>query len=233
MLSLRNISTGYGGRQVLFGLSAEVSGGEIVAVIGPNGAGKSSALKAVCGLIPLWQGEIRFDDERLSESTPAENMARGITFCPQGNRVFSDLTVKENLEVGGYLLPRKEMRVRTSEVLGLFPCLRDRLRQKAGTLSGGERQMVAFARAMVSHPKLLILDEPSLGLAPQLVREVFDRIVQVNQDRGVAVLIVEQKVHEVLRICHRVYSLKLGRIAFAGLPEELRTDPEKLRYLFF
>ncbi|NQT94139.1 MAG: ABC transporter ATP-binding protein [Lentisphaerae bacterium] len=232
MLEIRELETGYGKKQVIFGLSLDVGEGEIVAIIGPNGAGKSTVLKAVCGLIPAWKGEIRFDGAATNGSTPAENVARGITFAPQGNRVFADLTVMENLEIGGYPLPRKEAKERIAHMLELFPVLKERVRQDAGKLSGGEQQMLALARALVPKPKLLMLDEPSLGLAPNLLATVFERIAAVSREAGVAVLIVEQKVREVLDICHRAYSMKLGKIAFEGQPDELLSDAGRLRDLF-
>jgi len=232
MLEIRELETGYGKKQVVFGLSLDVREGEIVALIGPNGAGKSTVLKAVCGLIPAWKGEIRFDGTPTNGSTPAQNVARGITFAPQGNRVFADLTVVENLEIGGYPLPRKEAKQRIAQVLDLFPVLKERLRQDAGRLSGGEQQMLALARALVPKPKLLMLDEPSLGLAPNLVTTVFRRIAEINRETGVGMLIVEQKVREVLEVCNRVYSMKLGRVAFEGPPGELKSDRARLRDLF-
>jgi branched-chain amino acid transport system ATP-binding protein len=224
--------TGYGKKQVLFGVSLEVAERDVVALIGPNGAGKSTVLKTVCGLLRPWKGEVRFDGALIDGCAPARNVARGITFAPQGNRVFDELTVLENLQMGGYQLPRKELSGRIEEVFNLFPLLKGRARQNAGKLSGGEQQMLAFARALVPKPKLLMLDEPSLGLQPNLVDAVFDKVASVNRDQGVTVLIVEQKVRQVLSIRRRVYSLKLGRVAFAGAPGEIADDTEKLRRLF-
>lgn len=232
MLQISDLETGYGKKQVLFGVSLQVPEGKTVALIGPNGAGKSTVLKAVCGLIPVWKGEVCFDGALLNGSTPAQNVARGITLAPQGNRVFDELTVMENLEIGGYQLPRQELRDRIDEVFQMFPVLKDRARQDAGKLSGGEQQMLSFARALVPKPKLLMLDEPSLGLAPNLAGAVFDKVSEINRETGVTILIVEQKVREVLGICDRVYSLKLGKVAFAGKPEEVQQDRDKLRELF-
>lgn len=232
MLAIRELETGYGKKQVLFGLSMEVREGEIVALIGPNGAGKSTVLKTVCGLIPAWKGEIWFNGSPVNGTTPARNVARGITFAPQGSRVFHDLTVKENLEVGGSQLPRKVVRERIEHILQFFPALKERTRQNAGRLSGGEQQMLALARALVQKPKLLMLDEPSLGLSPNLVRTVFEKIVEINRENKLSIFIVEQKVREVLEICNRVYSMKLGKVAFEGRPEELRDDKTKLKNLF-
>ena len=232
MLEIRELETGYGKKQVLFGLTLEVCVGEIVALIGPNGAGKSTVLKTVCGLIPAWKGEISFNGDITKGSTPARNVARGITFAPQGNRVFADLTVIENLEIGGFQLPRNELKSRITQMFQMFPVLKERARQDAGKLSGGEQQMLALARALVPNPKLLMLDEPSLSLSPNLVATVFRKISEINDDTGVTILIVEQKVLEVLDICKRIYSIKLGKVAFKGSPNELKQDKAKLKQLF-
>jgi len=202
-----------------------------VVLIGPNGAGKSTVLKAVCGLVPAWKGEICFGGTAINDSTPATNVARGITFAPQSNRVFDELTVLENLEVGGFQLPKKELKDRIEEVFGLFPVLKERARQLAGKLSGGEQQMLAVARALVPRPKLLMLDEPSLGLAPNLVTAVLDKVYEINHDTGIAVLIVEQKVRDVLRIANRAYGLRLGKVMLEGSSDEIG-NPENLHPLF-
>lgn len=230
MLELKNIETGYGKKQVLFGLSMKVQEGKIVAIIGPNGAGKSTILKAVCGLIPTWKGEICFDNIRVNGSSPAKSVKRGITFCPQGNRVFDELSVVENLQVGGIHLRPKELQDGIDRVLHLFPVLKDRLRQSAGSLSGGEQQMLALGRSLITKPKLLMLDEPSLGLSPNLVSTVFERVSQINQDMGIAILIVEQKVRQVLEFCHSVYGIKLGKVVFEGVPKDLADS--KLEKIF-
>ncbi|MCK4886921.1 MAG: ABC transporter ATP-binding protein [Planctomycetes bacterium] len=231
MLKVNELHTGYGKKPVLFGPSLEISKGKIVAIIGPNGAGKSTILKAICGLIPVWDGKITFEDSCINDSTPAKNVKRGITFCPQGNRVFDELSVNENLQIGGIYLKKKELAGRIDDVLQLFPMLKDRLKQNAGTLSGGEQQMLALGRALIPRPKLLLLDEPSLGLSPNLISTAFERIQQVNRERGTAILIVEQKVRKVLKICHKVYGIKLGKVVFDGQPEQIRHD-ERLRQIF-
>lgn len=232
LLEIKDLETGYGKKQVLFGVSIKISEGEIVALIGPNGSGKSTTLKTICGLLPIWKGALSFNGTRINGSSPAQNVRRGITFAPQGNRVFDDLSVMENLEIGGYQLKRKLLRERIDQVLEIFPALKKPLRREAGKLSGGEQQQLAVARALIPEPKLLMLDEPSLGLSPNLVRVVLDKIVEINCENKVSILIVEQKVREVLNVCDRVYSLKLGRIAFEGLPAELKEDREKLKELF-
>ncbi len=232
MLEIKKINTGYEKKQVLFDLSMDVADGEIVSIIGPNGAGKSTVLKAICGLIPCWSGSIVFDNTNLKGNQPAKNISLGITFAPQGNRVFDELSVKENLEIGGFLLSKKALIERIEYILQLFPQLKDRLKQTSGSLSGGEKQMVALSRALIPKPKLLLLDEPSLGLAPNLLNDVFRKIVEINNETNLSILIVEQKVREVLAISHRIYSLKLGKNAFVGKPGELLNDKELLKNLF-
>lgn len=232
MLEIKNLNTGYEKKQVVFDVSLNVSQGEIVSLIGPNGAGKSTILKATCGLIPSWSGEISFENKKLNGNEPPENLKLGISFCPQGNRVFDELSVSENLEIGGYILNKNKAKERIQKVLEIFPTLKERLKQNAGSLSGGEQQMLAVARALIPEPKLLLLDEPSLGLAPNLVKELFDKFVELNKKLGITILIVEQKVREVLAISNRVYSLKLGSVSFSGKSEELLGDKEKLKTLF-
>lgn len=232
MLKVTNLETGYGKKQVLFGVSMEVQEGEIVALIGPNGAGKSTILKVVCGLIHAWKGEMIFNGSSIIDATPAQNISCGIILVPQGSRVFPNLTVMENLEVGGFYLPRKALRERIEHVLEFFPVLNERLHQSAGRLSGGEQQMLSLARVLIFEPELLLLDEPSLGLSPNLVGDVFEKIVEINRNSGVSILMVEQKVREALEVCDRVYSLKLGKVLFEGPPNELKNDKKRLKELF-
>ena len=231
MLNVNALHTGYGKKPVLFGPSLEVNKGEIVAIIGPNGAGKSTILKAVCGLITVWKGDIHFYGTCINDSSPAQNVKRGITFCPQGNRVFDELTVSENLQIGGIHLDKDKLIARIDDVFRVFPILKDRLKQNAGTLSGGEKQMLALGRALIPEQKLLLLDEPSLGLSPGLISDAFEQVQQVNSEKGTSILIVEQKVRQVLKICDRVYGIKLGKVAFDGEPEELMEHRE-LRNVF-
>lgn len=224
--------TGYGKKQVLNGVSLEVASGEIVALIGHNGAGKSTLLKAVFGLIPIWSGQVFYDGVAVASPKPRELLRSGIAYVPQGNRVFTDLTVRENLEMGGTTLPTKQAVSEGMErVFALFSALKDRLKQRAGTLSGGEKQMLALGNALILSPKLLLLDEPSLGLAPPLVSEALGRIQQISRDSGVAVLIVEQKVREVLKIARCVYVLRNGRVSFTGQADDLK-DEAKLREVY-
>lgn len=231
-VTARDLISGYGKKQVLNGVAFEVAAGEIVALIGHNGAGKSTLLKAVFGLIPIWQGQVQFNGKLVSKPTPRELLRAGMAYVPQGNRVFTDLTVQENLEMGGITLPNKQaVREGIQRVFGLFPGLKGRLKQRAGTLSGGEKQMLALANALILSPCVLLLDEPSLGLAPPLVSEALGRIQQIARANGVAVLIVEQKVREVLKIANRVYVLRNGRVSFSGPTDDLKNDT-KLREVY-
>lgn len=232
LLNVDALVTGYGKKQVINGVTLEVAPGEIVALIGHNGAGKSTLLKAIFGLLPIWDGAVLLDEKKLSSPEPRELLKSGVAYVPQGNRVFTDLMVRENLEMGGVTLPNgARLNEGIERVFTLFPTLKPRLRQRAGTLSGGEKQMLALGNALVLSPRLLLLDEPSLGLAPPLVAEALGRIQQISRDSGVAVLIVEQKVREVLKIAQRVYVLRNGRVSFSG-PTDSLNDDEKLREVY-
>jgi branched-chain amino acid transport system ATP-binding protein len=231
-LEVANLVTGYGKKQVIDGVSLTVGTREIVALIGHNGAGKSTLLKAIFGLIPIWSGEVHFHGVLGPEPAPRALLRAGVAYVPQGNRVFTDLTVRENLEIGGITLPNKRaVKDGIERVFTLFPMLRNRLKQRAGTLSGGEKQMLSLANALVLSPKMLLLDEPSLGLASPLVSEALKRIKEISQKSGVTVLIVEQKVREVLKIAHRVIVLRTGRVSFCGSARELDSDT-KLKSVF-
>jgi branched-chain amino acid transport system ATP-binding protein len=231
-LDVSNVVAGYGKKQVINAVSLSVGAGEIVALIGHNGAGKSTLLKAVFGLIPIWSGEVHFNGTLWPTPAPRALLRTGVAYVPQGNRVFTDLTVHENLEIGGVTLPNKQsVKDGIERVFTLFPTLKDRLKQRAGTLSGGEKQMLALANALILSPKMLLLDEPSLGLASPLVSEALKRIKEISRDSGVTVLIVEQKVREVLKIADRVVVLRTGRVSFGGYATELHDDA-KLRDVF-
>jgi branched-chain amino acid transport system ATP-binding protein len=232
MLNIRQIEAGYGKKQILFDISLQVQAKEIVAIIGPNGCGKSTILKTICGLTHPWSGEILFDGVNINDKTPSQTMARKLVFAPQGNRVFDRLTVLENLKLGGQHLSSSQIQVRIDEVIVLFPVLQENRHQEAGKLSGGQQQMLALARTLISAPKLLMLDEPSLGLSPKLFRDVFDTIIRINQETGVAILIVEQRVREVLGICDRVYGIKRGQNFLEENPNDLLNNPQNLKQLF-
>ena len=232
LLQVQDLVAGYGKKQILNGVSLELCSAEIVALIGHNGAGKSTLLKAAFGLIPMWKGQLCFDGKTMESTTPQELLRQGVAYVPQGNRVFTDLSVQENLEVAGITLSDKiEINEGIEKALIWFPVLRDLLKRRAGTLSGGEKQMLALANGLVTSPRLLLLDEPSLGLAPRLVSEALQRIKKISQDKGVTVLIVEQKVREVLKIAHRVYVLRNGSVSFTGPAANLQDDA-KLREVY-
>lgn len=232
LLLLATLVTGYGKKQVLNGVSLGVAPGEIVALIGHNGAGKSTLLKAVFGMLPIWSGSVSLDGAPLNRPSPRELLRVGVAYVPQGNRVFGDLTVRENLEIAGGTLPVDvRLKDRIQHVFTLFPALTARLRQRAGTLSGGEKQMLALANALILSPRLLLLDEPSLGLAPPRVTDALQRIQQISRDSGAAILVVEQKVRQVLRIANRVCVLRNGEVSYSGTAESLH-DEAKLREVY-
>lgn len=226
MLELRTVNAGYGAFQVLFDISLRVTAGEAVGVIGPNGAGKTSLLRAVSRLIEIESGEVEFDGKRIERSRPEAVTALGIAHVPENRRLFPGLTVEENLRMGAYLPPaRPRLRERLDFVYDLFPRIRERRRQVAGTLSGGEQQMCAIARGLMSGPRLLLLDEPSAGLAPVIVQQVFGLIERIRAE-GYTVLIVEQNIRQVLRIVDRAYLLEVGRLKASGTADELAGNEE-------
>jgi len=221
MLSLKSVDAGYDDALTLRGVSLEVERGEIVAMIGANGAGKSTTLRAICGFLPPRKGSIEFDGRQIAGLTPDRIAALGLVHVPEGRRVFPELTVEENLLAAAYLLrDRKEVQRRLAETMERFTLLRQRRKQAAGTLSGGEQQMLAFGRAMMTGPKLLLLDEPSLGLAPLLVAEVM-RSVKMFRDAGITVLLVEQNANLALQLADRGYVMETGAIQMQGSGAEL------------
>ncbi len=232
MLEVRNIDVFYGDVQVLWNVSFLVRQGEVVALIGANGAGKSTSLKTVSGLLRPMRGEVGFLGEAIHRIAPYSLIERGLALCPEARRLFTEMTVDENLDMGSLRGEARKRRDRTREwVFELFPRLRERRRQIAGTLSGGEQQMVAVGRGLMSLPKLLMFDEPSLGLSPILVREIFDVIKKIRQE-GTTVLIVEQNVKQTLDIADRAYVLETGRIVLEGTGKELLNNPHvKTAYL--
>lgn len=232
MLEIKNLNTGYGKKQIVYDVSMNVNGGEIVSIIGPNGAGKSTILKAVAGIIKTWSGSIKLDGKEISNNSTHKNILSGLTYSPQGNIVFDELKVIENLELGGFHLDKKKLRERIDLVLEIYPILKKRLNQIAGTLSGGEQQMLALSRALIPEPELLLLDEPSLGLAPNLVEDIFSKLREINKELLLPMLVVEQKVKEILKISDRVYSIKLGKITYDGSAKELMNNKSKLKELF-
>jgi branched-chain amino acid transport system ATP-binding protein len=224
MLTLSNVSAGYGSFQALFDVSVEVKAGESVAVIGPNGAGKTTLLRVISKLIPASGGDIRLENESLASVPPHEVVARGIAHVPENRRLFPRLTVEENLRMGAFT-SRKRFQERLQTVYGLFPRLKERRGQPAGTLSGGEQQMCAIGRALMSGPRLLLLDEPSAGLAPVLVQSIMELVRRLCAE-GYTVLIVEQNIRQVLKVVGRAYLLEAGRIKTSGSSEEFLSSQE-------
>lgn len=227
LLQVENVSVAYGAVEALKGISLGVSRAEIVAVLGANGAGKTTLLKAISGLVPVKSGAIRYNGQELHKLSPHVIARLGVVHIPEGRRVFATLTVEENLNLGGYGCPKEEVQRAKDRVFQLFPVLRERRRQLAGTLSGGEQQMLAIGRGLMRSPKLMLLDEPSLGLAPRLVDQVFATIVQINKE-GVPILIVEQNARKALSIADQAHILEVGRIILSGPARELAAD-ERVR----
>ncbi|MDI9369535.1 MAG: ABC transporter ATP-binding protein [Synergistota bacterium] len=229
MLEVKDIHCGYDGAPVIRGLSLEVNKGEIVAIIGANGAGKSTTMRAVCGLMHPTRGQILFEGEDITRAPASSNVRKGLSYIPEGRRLFPKLTVKENLELGAFIHDdRALIEERLEEMFKLFPRLKDRSAQTAETLSGGEQQMCAIARGLMSGPKLIMLDELSLGLMPSLVERVFETVVLINE-RGITVLLVEQMVQEALEIADRGYVLQTGRLVQSGTARELLDSDEVKR----
>ncbi len=226
LLQVRNLSCGYGSLEVIHGISLHVCAGEIVGLLGANGAGKSSLLKSIAGLLRPWRGEILVDN-RSTRGQPAwRGISNSMTLVPEGKMIFADMTVRENLLVGGYHNP--DRRLQLEIVLELFPRLRERLGQLGGTLSGGEQQMLALGRALMARPKLLLLDEPSMGLAPILVREVFGEVLKLKE-LGLTVLLVEQNAIATLQVADRAYVMETGEIILEGEAKDLMHNPQVKR----
>ena len=214
VLEVADLVAGYGQKVVLHGISLEAMSGEIIAIVGPNGSGKSTTLKAIFGLIKVRRGRVSFQGRPVHNRSPSLNVRAGLSYVPQGSRVFTEMTVRENLEIGGYILvDRAKVRERVQNILELFPILKERQNQPAATLSGGEKQILALGRTLILKPKLLLLDEPSLGLAPESASIAIRSIKEIREKLQTTIVLVEQKVREALSIANRVYVLELGRIA--------------------
>ncbi len=227
LLDIRDLQVCYGAIEALHGISLSVNEGEIVTLIGGNGAGKSTTLRTVSGLIRARAGGVRFAGEDIGQCPPHEIVRRGLCHVPEGRMVFANLTVQENLRMGAYLQRDASVVAREMEyVLGIFPRLRERSQQAAGTLSGGEQQMLAIGRALMSKPRFLMLDEPSLGIAPLLVKTIFEQIVAINRDRGITLLLVEQNANLALEVSHRGYVLESGRVTLTDAAAALRSNAE-------
>jgi branched-chain amino acid transport system ATP-binding protein len=228
MLKVENLSVSYGPITALQGISLQVERGEVVSLVGANGAGKSSLLRAITGLVRPAEGRILLEGQEI-QGVPAHKLpARGVVLVPEGRRLFGDLTVRENLRLGAHRLGRADLEADFERVWRLFPRLQERQKQRAGSLSGGEQQMVALGRALMARPRLLLLDEPSMGLAPGLVKEVFRLIRQIRAE-GVTVLVVEQNAEQALRLADRAYVLETGRITISGGGDELLRQGDLVR----
>ncbi|HJR50240.1 MAG TPA: ABC transporter ATP-binding protein [Gemmatimonadales bacterium] len=229
LLRAEVLVAGYGKMPILQGVSLLVSHGELVSVIGPNGAGKSTVFKTIVGFLRPTEGRVVFDGKEIMGLRPDQVLRRGLAYVPQGRNVFPQMTVLENLEMGAYIEPdARRIRQALAQVYALFPILAERRQQKAETLSGGEQQMVAIGRALMTHPKLILLDEPSLGLAPRFVSLIFDKLVEMKR-AGYTLVVVEQNAARALAVADRAYALELGQNRFEGSGQELLANPEVKR----
>jgi branched-chain amino acid transport system ATP-binding protein len=226
MLEITGVHAQYGHIEALHGVSVQVKRGEIVTIIGANGAGKSTLLMTICGRPKASAGEITFDGQRLNDLEPHEIVARGIAQAPEGRRIFPSMSVLENLQMGAVPTNGAFFEEDVGRVFTLFPRLQERQHQRGGTLSGGEQQMLCIGRALMARPRMLLLDEPSLGLAPILVKQIFEAITEINRERGITILLVEQNAYQALRIASRGYVLATGRVVLEGTGRELLANPE-------
>jgi branched-chain amino acid transport system ATP-binding protein len=228
LLAISGLHTGYGSTEILRGVDLEVRPGEIVAVLGSNGAGKSTMNRTISGVMRAWRGTIRFKNDNIERERPADIVARGLIHVPEGRRIFPNMTVRENLDLGAYRRGRANRAANIVRVFSIFPRLAERQSQRAGTLSGGEQQMLAIGRGLMAEPELLILDEPSLGLSPLLVEELFALIKSINA-QGIALLLVEQNVMQSLEVAQRAYILDNGRFVLEGSAADIANNPELKR----
>jgi len=232
MLQIKNLVAGYNGMEILHGVDFNLNLGEIVAIIGPNGAGKSTLLKSIFNLCQIYSGEIFFKEKNITKLPTHTLIQEGISFVPQGKQIFPSLTVKENLEMGAFVMKDKELIKKNIDyVFKKFDFLKTHQNSYAMNLSGGQQQILAIARALIQDPELLLLDEPSLGLSPKAMKEVFDKIVEINKE-GVSIIIVEQNAKQAIEIAHRTYILENGKVALEGTKEILK-DNEKIKSIYF
>jgi branched-chain amino acid transport system ATP-binding protein len=225
MLEIKNLTVGYGAINALHDISLSVPAGSIVTLIGSNGAGKTTTLKTISGLLKPKAGQVLYEGQNIAGLPPHEIVKCGLCHVPEGRMIFANLTVQENLQMGAYLKSDKEaIRKELDFVFATFPRLKERVSQVAGTLSGGEQQMLAIGRALMSHPKFLMLDEPSLGLAPLLVKTIFEKIIEINRERGLTILLVEQNANRALEISRFGYVLETGKIVLQGSSDQLRQN---------
>ncbi|MEM2020792.1 MAG: ABC transporter ATP-binding protein [Zestosphaera sp.] len=226
-LKVVGVETGYGDMQVLWGASLSVERGEIVGILGPNGAGKSTLLRAVMGILKIWKGDVKFFDLNATNIPPHRKVEMGLTMVPEGRNLFSNMSVLENILMGAYLISDESLlRERLEIIHTIFPVLKERAHQKAGTLSGGEQQMLAIARALMTNPKVLLLDEPTQGLSPKLSKEVVDLVSRLRSELGVTILIVEEKIKYAMSISDRIYVLDQGRIVHETGREDYSREEE-------
>jgi branched-chain amino acid transport system ATP-binding protein len=228
LLTVTGLRTGYGATEILRGVDLAVHAGEVVAVLGSNGAGKSTLNRTISGVMRPWQGSIHFTGIPIGKVRPAEIVSRGLIHVPEGRRIFPNMSVRENLDLGAYRRGGARKKANRNKVFSIFPRLAERQRQNAGTLSGGEQQMLAIGRGLMAEPRLLILDEPSLGLSPLLVEELFELIKRINAE-GIALLLVEQNVVQSLEVARRAYILDNGRFVLQGSAAEIRDNPDLKR----
>lgn len=228
MLEVRNLRAGYGAVEVLRGVDLDIGKGEIVALLGSNGVGKTTFASVLSGLVPAWSGNIVFKDADITGSGPKAVVEHGLIHVPEGRHIFPNLSVRENLELGSYRRARGNRARNLDHVVTVFTRLKERIDQKAGTLSGGEQQMLAIGRGMMAEPDLLVLDEPSIGLSPLLVEEMFELITMLNSD-GLTILLVEQNVLQSMEIASRAFVMENGEIRLSGKPSEMMDDPELQR----
>ncbi|MCB1830396.1 MAG: ABC transporter ATP-binding protein [Chromatiaceae bacterium] len=227
MLELQNVHTYYGNIHALKGISLEIKSGEIITLIGANGAGKSTTLMSICGVVPPRSGEILFRGECITQKSPDHIVALGVCQVPEGRHIFPQLTVQENLDMGAFLrTDKEEIKHDLEYVFSLFPILAERRAQAGGTLSGGEQQMLAMSRALMARPQLLLLDEPSMGLAPLIIRQIFEIIKKINQEQDTTIFLVEQNANQALHIADRGYVIENGAITISDSAENLLANPD-------
>lgn len=230
MLKVNNLTAGYGESKILEDLEMTYSEEIMATVIGPNGAGKSTLFKSIFGIIEPWEGSVSIGDEDITELTPAQRLNNGLAYVPQGQTVFGNMSVKENLEMGGYGQSRGELQENVSRIFDMFPLLHERRSQKAKTMSGGQQQLLEMGRVLMRDPEIILLDEPSIGLAPGLMDEIFDHIIEIHEE-GVGVLMIEQNANKALELCDRAYVLDDGHIKFEGPASEIK-DNKDIRDLY-
>jgi branched-chain amino acid transport system ATP-binding protein len=227
MLKLENVQSGYGNKLAIKDISIEIKRGEIISLIGANGAGKSTTLMTICGVVACRSGRITFQEEEIQKKNPDEIVSMGICQVPEGRHIFPELTVKENLDMGAFLRKDKEQIKRDMDyVFSLFPILAERRNQDGGTLSGGEQQMLAMSRALMAKPQLLLLDEPSMGLAPLVIKQIFEIIRQINKEQDTTIFLVEQNANQALRVADRAYVMENGGISFSGTAKDMLSNPD-------